>query len=341
MKLKQLAEAVASIEKNHSILIYGPPKSGKTRLVGTAAKIPEIRRILWIDNENGYETLMNMGLTDEELDKIDLIRLPDTRENPVAIETTLKLFSAKTPISICDAHGKVDCVECAKAKASVTKVCLKDYGHNDLVVLDSGSQLGDSALNAACIGQDITYKPQFDDYGQCGKWLGAILSVIQQCQWTNFVVITHELVDEEEINGVKKDKIFPLMGSKTFCRRVSKFFGTVVYAHMKLGKHAAGSSSTYKSDTLTGSRVNATLEKSKDPSMRDILVEGGIIKPQDPEAKAIALASPANTGVSVEVPSSNTLAATGFKVLSEVEVKALPLQDRIKYQAALKAHQAA
>ena len=279
MNLREIAKAVQELDVNHALLLYGPSKSGKTRLVATAAKIPEITRIYWFDLENVYQTLLNMGLTDEEMDKIVLFRIPDTRENPVGIETMLKVFSAKTPISICDEHGVVNCVACRKDnKFQGATFCLKDCKHTELVVIDSGSQLGDSALNAACKGQDITYKPQLDDYGSAGKWLGDILSVIQQAHSVNFVVITHELVDEEEINGVKKDRIFPLMGTKTFSRKVAKYFGTVAYVHMRLGKHAAGSGSTYKSETLTGSRVNALLEKSKDPSMYDILVEGGIIR---------------------------------------------------------------
>lgn len=278
INLKELAKAVTTSEVNHSILLYGPSKSGKTRLVGTAAKIPEITKIYWFDLENGAQTLLNMDLTDEEMAKIQLFQIPDTRENPVGIETMLKVFSAKSAIRICDEHGVVNCVQCAKNPTAHGTFCLKDCKHSELVVIDSGSQLGDSALNAACKGQDITYKPQLDDYGSAGKWLGDILSVIQQAHNVNFVVITHELVDEEEINGVKKDRIFPLMGTKTFSRKVAKYFGTVAYIHMKLGKHAAGSGSTYKSETLTGSRVNALLEKSKEPSMRDILVEGGIIR---------------------------------------------------------------
>lgn len=279
MRLNAIAAAVHELDTNHSILIYGPPKSGKTRFVATAAKIPEITKIYWFDFENGYETLLNMGLTEEEMAKIVLFRIPDTRDNPVAIETMLKLFSAKTPISICNDHGVAGCVQCAKLGPDASEsMCLRDCKHTELVVIDSGSQLGDSALNAACKGMDTTYKPQLDDYGSCGKWLADILSVIQQAKTVNFVVITHELVDEEEINGVKKDRIFPLMGTKTFSRKVAKYFGTVAYFHMKLGKHVAGSSSTYKSETLTGSRVEALLEKSKEPSMYDILVEGGIIR---------------------------------------------------------------
>ncbi len=293
MDLLAIKNAMASVEENHSVLIYGPPKSGKTRLVASAALIPEIENIYWHDNENGYHTILSMDLPDWALAKIKLFRYPDTRTNPIAIETMLKVFSAKTPVTICDQHGKVNCVACRTGNTfQGTPFSLGTCTHKDLVVIDSSSQLGDSALNSACIGQDVTYKATFDDYGASGKYLADILSVIQQCHNTNFIVITHELVDEEVINGVKKDRIFPLMGTKTFSRKVAKYFGTVVYTHMKLGKHAAGSSSTYKTETLTGSRVGAVLEKSKEPCMADILVAGGIIKSSIGDSTATEQSSP-------------------------------------------------
>lgn len=276
MKLSDLANKLHAHQKpNHSILIYGPSKTGKTELVGTAARIHEIQRIFWIDVENGAETLLHMGLTNEELDKINLIKIPDTREMPRGIETVLRMLSAKTPIEICDIHGKVTCMEC-KGKGQ-TSFCLKDCTHNDLIVIDSGSQLGDSALAMACAGKPIEYKPGWDEYGLVTKWLGDIMSVIQAATYTNFVMITHELIYEEEVNGVKRDKILPLVGTKAFCSKVAKYFGTVIYTEIKLGKHAAGSSSTYKPNHITGSRVNAAIEKSKELSMRAILVEGGIL----------------------------------------------------------------
>lgn len=275
MNLLQLKQAAAIVQPNHSILIYGPPKSGKTRLIATAAKLALIEKIYWFDIENGVETLLNMDLTDEELQKIIIIKIPDTRENPQAIETILKAFSAKAPIDICELHGKVDCAECKKNGHPFLKWHLGQCTHNDLVVIDSGSQLGDSALNAACFGKPVTYKPTFDEYGMAGKWLADICSVIQQCRNTNFVVATHEIALEDDEG---KDKIFPLMGTKNFSMRCAKFFGTVVYSHKKLGKHVAGSSSTYRPDVLTGSRVEAKLESSKEPSMYDILIAGGILK---------------------------------------------------------------
>ncbi len=287
MNLLDLKKATAIVQPNHSILIYGPPKSGKTRLIATAAKLPEIHKIYWFDIENGIETLLNMDLTEEEMQKIVVIRIPDTRDNPVAIETVLKTFSAKAPVKICELHGKVDCAECLKNQAPFLAWCIPQCTHNDLVVIDSGSQLGDSALNSSCMGKPVTYKPLLDDYGSAGKYLADICSVIQQCRNTNFVVATHEIALEDDEG---KDKIFPLFGTKNFSMRCAKFFGTVVYVHKKLGKHVAGSSSTYRPDVLTGSRVNAKLEASKEPSMYDILIAGGVLK--DPKGSEIQSPQP-------------------------------------------------
>ena len=281
MKLSQLLKASNQIKPNHSILLYGPPKTGKTQLVGTAAKIKEFDKIVWIDLENGSETLLHMGLTESELDKIDLIRIPDTRETPRGCETVLKMFSAKEDIKICHSHGKVNCVEAeCKSSDAYTIFNLRKLTHKDLLVIDSGSQLGDSSLSMACLGKPLEFKPGWDEYGLSNKWLGDILSVIQQATFTNFVVITHEMIVEEEVNGIKRDKIFPLMGTKAFCAKVSKYFGTVVYVEIKLGKHAAGSSTTYKANHVTGSRVNVKIESSKELSMRAIFIEGGILKPE-------------------------------------------------------------
>ena len=281
MKLSQLLQASNQNRPNHSILLYGPPKTGKTQLVGTAAKIKEFDRIIWVDLENGSETLLHMGLTESELDKIDLIRIPDTRETPRGCETVLKMFSAKEDIKICHSHGKVNCVEAeCKSSDSYTLFNLRKLTHKDLLVIDSGSQLGDSSLSMACLGKPLEFKPGWDEYGLSNKWLGDILSVIQQATFTNFVVITHEMIVEEEVNGVKRDKIFPLMGTKAFCAKVSKYFGTVVYTEIKMGKHAAGSSTTYKANHVTGSRVNVKIEGSKELSMKSIFIEGGILKPE-------------------------------------------------------------
>lgn len=275
MKLSNIAKATTELANNHSVLMYGPPKTGKTRLAGTSIKIPEFNRIFWFDGENGSETLLNMGLTEAEMDKVTLFRIRDTRDNPIFIETILKALSAKRTSLICDKHGKVDCPVCKSEGLSSTPFSLAELTHNDIIIIDSGSQLSDSALSAACLGKPDMYKPGWDEYGVQGKWLGDILSVMQQATHTNFLMITHEIALEDD-DG--KDKFFPLMGTKAFSMKVAKYFGTVVYVQKKMNKHVAGSSSLYQHNLMTGSRVNAKIENDKDPDMRTIFIEGGILK---------------------------------------------------------------
>lgn len=299
MNLKELARGAAKIKPNHSILVYGPPKGGKTELVGTAARIKELRRIFWFDIENGIETLLGMGLTDEELEKIIVIKIPDTRDKPVAIETCLKAFTSKTPVDICEEHGVVSCAACKKAGSKSISFCMSHLNHNDLVVIDSGSQLGDSAMAALCLGKDSMFKPGWDEFGIQGKWLGDILSVVQACTNTNFVVITHEMCIEDDEG---KDKFYPLMGTRPFCMKVGKYFGTVVYVHKKLKEHVAGSSSTYLGDRVMGSRVRAAIESKKGkPDMRTIFIDGGILKEGEIIVEVEAKVIPINATVAQNV----------------------------------------
>lgn len=278
--LKKLAAAIKSGEadaRNHSTLIYGPPKCGKTQLVGTAAALPEVRRIYWFDLENGADTLLHMGLPDEALDKIEYIKVADTRDTPWGIETMLKSLTSREGVWISAEAGRV--------VASKDKVDgdiffkLSECRGDEVVVIDSGTQLGASALNAACLGKPHTFKPTFDEYGLMGKWLGDCMSVIQQAQHTNFVMITHETMMEDN-DG--KTKFFPICGTQKFSMSLAKFFGTVVYCHMKMKKHCAASSTSFANDKLTGSRLNVEIEKGE-LSMKALLVDSGIIrKPRQP-----------------------------------------------------------
>lgn len=318
MNLSQLAKAIGIIKPNHSILIYGQPGTGKTRLAGTAAKIKAVHRIFWFDLENGVQTLLGMGLTEEELEKVILIKIADTRDSPIAIETMLKALTSKVATSICELHGRVNCAACAKESQPSIKFLLSDLTHNDLIVIDSGSQLGDSALAAACLGKPDMFKPTFDEYGMVNKWLGDCMSVIQQCSNTNFVVITHEIALEDDEG---KDKFFPLIGSKAFSMKAAKYFGTRVYMHKKLNKHVGGSSSTYRGDVLAASRVNAKLEDAKELTMDAILVATGILKEDGSEMQKPAL-----------VPVLSVVPATVESAIAALETatnKPLTLKERL------------
>lgn len=256
---------------NNSILIYGPPKSGKSTLAGTAAKMKRIKRIYWVDGENGFGVLLSMGLTEEELAKIILIKIPDTKDTPFFIETILKMLTSKMAVKICELHGRVNCPDCSKLPTYAHEVFdMRSLTKDDLVVIDSGSQLGNSAISAVTLGKDIFYKLMLDDWGNVRKYLTDICGVIQQAQYTNFVMLTQEMLTTGED---KVERIYPLVGSSTFSAEVTKYFGTVVHTHIALGKHAAASSSTYKSNLVTGARNKANIDKDPNPTMDKLLGE--------------------------------------------------------------------
>ena len=173
--LKMIRER--KLRRNTAVLVYGDAKKGKTHLVATAAELPNIKRVFWFDLENGSETLENMGLSDEALDKIILFKIPDTKKLPRACETVLKAFTSEEPISVCITHGKVACKICAKEDTQ--EFDIGSLTSEDLVVVDSGSQLSDSALRMAMLGRPVESKPEWDDYTKQCAWLGDILSTMQ------------------------------------------------------------------------------------------------------------------------------------------------------------------
>lgn len=282
MKLNQLVAAsnaagqVSGKKRTHSFLLYGPPKVGKTELAGTLAKIPDVRSIWWFDLENGSDTLVDMirrgKLTEEQAAKINLIRVPDIRESPVAMETLLKAICTKAAVQICDEHGRVNCPVCLKDKASFTPFHHASLTDKDFIVVDSLSQASVSAMNMACRNQPVEFKPTWDEYGLQTKWLSDLLTTVQAAQYTNFLCITHDLIIEEE---GKSDKCVPLCGTKAFSNTSAKYFGTVIYAEMKLKQHKAGSSTKYSTSTQTGSRLGIELEKEKDPDLSTVLINAG------------------------------------------------------------------
>ena len=68
------------------VLVFGPPKSGKTKLAGEVAKA---FNTIWFDTEHGFLTLKQ--LPDTTQSNINLIQIPDDRANFRAIEAMLKV----------------------------------------------------------------------------------------------------------------------------------------------------------------------------------------------------------------------------------------------------------
>jgi hypothetical protein len=244
----------------HSVLIYGDAKTGKTQLAGTLSQKYDL---LWFDLENGFETLLK--LPEEQQARIELLSIPDTKDYPIAIETMLKVFSGK-PMHVCEAHGKVNCPVCGTMQAGkyVPKpdtpsvfVHLDALTPDTIVVVDSLTQLSNSAMAHITRKQELEYKPTWEDYANQGAMLAKFLSYIQAASY-NVVCITH--VIESEMEDGKK-KLSPLCGTRNLSSTTAKYFGHVLYTEIKNLKHVVGSMTGYANNIQTGSRTDVDTTK--------------------------------------------------------------------------------
>lgn len=263
----------AKVSKTQRVLVFGGPKTGKTELV---SKLAEHYNLLWFDLENGWATLLK--LPQEHQSRIQLIAIPDTKVYPIAIETMLKVITGQR-VSICEAHGKVNCPLCKKDNKPADEVCLNDLQDNTIVVVDSLTQLSNSAMNHLTKNEDDTYKPEWTDYRNQGQLLDKFLSQIQQARF-NVVCVTHEAEVEME-DGRKK--LVPVAGTTNFSRNTAKYFDHVVYCEVKNRKHNFASSTMYANNILTGSRTGAAIETLAAPSL--LAIFNGEVQPANPAGK--------------------------------------------------------
>jgi len=248
-----------------SVLVFGPPKTGKTQIVSLlAAK----HKLIWFDLENGHATLFK--LPPEAQENVELISLADTRSYPIAIETCLKVIKGGK-CAICEAHGKIDCGICKKSGAPFTNVELNALDSNSVVVFDSLTQLTNSAISHITKDKPDDYKLDFTDWGNLGKLMDVFLSHVQQAKF-NVVCISHETEVELEDGKVK---LVPTAGTKNFSRNTAKYFGHCIYAQVSNLKHKFTSGTTSTMNIMVGSRTDVTLEKMNEPSLESIFAGGG------------------------------------------------------------------
>ena len=266
-------------------LLFGPPKTGKTLLAG---KLAEHYDIIWVDLENGHETLFQLPVSYQE--RIELINIPDTRSYPMAIETCLKIV--KQPCVICELHGKVACMICKREEAPTFSTDLPSLGLDTIVVFDSMTQLTNSAIANITKGEKDDYKLDYDDWGNLGKLLDIFLSHIQQSGY-HVVVISHET--EAKTEG-KKSRLVPVAGTRNFSRNCAKYFDHVIYCEVKNKKHTFTSSTTASTNILTGSRTGIAIENAADEAS---LLQ--IFKPElypTPDAPVVVLGTKKQGGTS-------------------------------------------
>ena len=244
-------------------LVYGPPKAGKTALVG---KLASEFTLHWFDLEAGIKTLLNPAILDPKyLRNINVLNIPDHRMYPIAIDTMREVFRGGLK-TICATHGKNNCPLCVKSPtAKSTQIDISKLGDNDIIVIDSLSQLAGSALNKATYkeiskpdGED--YKATFHDYAMQGALMNQVLSLVQVSN-LNVIAISHE-VDVEKSDT--KQKLVPIAGTRNFSVTVAKFFDAVIYCTVVNKGHRAYSSSTYSPNHVTGSRLPVDVDTNKD-----------------------------------------------------------------------------
>lgn len=242
---------------HHHILLFGPPKSGKSLLAG---KLSSHKKLLWFDLEGGHNVLFQ--LPPEQQENVELIDLPDTRGYPIAIETMLKVIKGGK-VDICEKHGKVGCAICRKDSAPFITVELNALDNDTVVIVDSLTQLTNSAIAHITKNQPEDYKMEFDDWGNLGKLLDTFLSYVQQAPFS-IICISHE-TEVDMVDG--KAKIVPTAGTRNFSRNTAKYFDEVFYCEVRNKKHVVGSSTTYANNILTGSRSGQITEGDSEASL--------------------------------------------------------------------------
>jgi DNA polymerase III delta prime subunit len=273
---------LSTLEKPKAVhaMLYGPPKSGKTRLAGQLAS--EGFKLFWFDLENGSTTLFG-SLDPESKKNVEVYRIPDLKTYPIAIETCLKVIEfRKVPYRICDNHGKMDCPLCTKEHKPISILDYSTFDDKSILVFDSLTQLSNSAMNHVMKGKgDELTTPEWPEFRAQGTLLDKFLGNIQNSPY-HVVVISHEQ-DVKMNDG--KEKLVPVAGTRNFSRNTAKYFDEVIYMDIFNKRHRASSSTTAITDVLTGSRTGAKLEDEKEPSLSYLFT--GKLKTGDQQAKEI------------------------------------------------------
>lgn len=247
----KLSSIDISTAPKHAI-VYGPPKSGKTRL---ALALSEKFDVTYLGFENGHNVAKQFPMEWQE--RIDVIAIPDTRANPMATAAMLRLIKTGK-LHTCVTHGLNDCPICGKDGSEFNSLNLKDLRPNNILIVDSLTQLTTSIMCHIGKGGGDDWKPEWEDWRKQGAFLDMILSEFQVAPY-NVICISHEsLVDTED---EKSKRLVPVAGSANFSRNSAKYFDTVVYCEVKNGKHVFASKTTYANNILTGDRLGVDLSK--------------------------------------------------------------------------------
>lgn len=241
------------------ICVFGSPKSGKTELVGSLAKI---KKLWWLDLEHGINTLLRAdSVANPYLKNIEYFSIPDHPNFAVGVETVLKVLKGGKGGSICHEHGVYCCADkLCKDPGKTSAIDTLTFTPNDVLVIDSYSQLVESTVNHI-MRKDIKAEnwdafPGWDEYKKEGNILATIGGRIQTAPF-NVAVITHE--DMIKMEDGSTNKMVPIGGTTNKSRTFAKYFDDVVYTEYDGVGYKAYCSASEKRNAIVGSRTGKKL----------------------------------------------------------------------------------
>lgn len=245
------------------ILLYGPPKSGKSVAAGLLAKEYEV---IYIDLENAASALIN-NVPAQFHSKIDYIGLKDSQDNPVATDLLPTILEG-TKIRFCALHSKKLCLVCRNDPAAVyNEVELKNCKTETVVVIDSFTQLTDSVIGKVTEDLSVDDKLQFDHWGEVARRLHRLLSALQVANY-HVVAISHEQV---VVLPDKTEKLVPTLGSRNSSKSVGRYFDHLVRMSVRNKDFKSYSAQGSQVNALVGSRSNLDMDADPTLTLVDLL----------------------------------------------------------------------
>lgn len=283
-----IAKKIRSGERkrvNNSLLIYGGPKTGKTKMAASIAKIASIKRVIWFDCERGSDTIFSgeAGLSEKELEKIEPVFFKDTSDRPIVAETMLKVLTSRAEVHIDQETGKTG----GKTDQTIS-VGYKALDDTTAIVFDTISQVADSVFAL----QKMLYA--YDDnrryWGEFHGAMNIIMGAIQSSSGVN-ILLAQELLLEGSTKAEEKqrtlsnaaggkksssilvqdDRIIPVCGSQPYSLKAAKYPSTVVRLYTELKKYKGVSSPVTLANVMAGSRQGVDVSKISNPTIADLL----------------------------------------------------------------------
>lgn len=255
MKLSQMQR-----KRTEKVMIFGGPKSGKTKVIGDLAL--EGYKLKIIDIEESYKTLFQLPVSAQ--DNIEVFAIPDMPTSPLGARFLVNFVKNGGRSYICEEHMQVNCAAC-RQKEKFIDLDYRNWEEDSILVLESGNQLQRSVMSDILGLQRLEKKPEWDDYARQGAVMEMILGYLQAMP-ISVIVTSHEVQAEFEN---KTKKIVPVCGTSTYSANGAKFFDHVIYTAVE-GKNYRAYSSNKILNTIAASRYGIDLSELPEPSLLPI-----------------------------------------------------------------------